>query len=451
MAKFSQGFLSGISDFGKMDPSQPQRRLAQAAPQYKQMGTTDPLARRVGSLFGNLGIDTSYMQTGEERAGAAMAEAGKGQFESPEGRMIAMLEAQLPTLRPQAQMEAVEKIRQLRSIEQARVEKAAQQQADLQIKSTSAQVVMDQLSDLQGSTTPQIAKQASNLLRLAAVRGADAYALQGQVAKLQEEEIKAVAPKGVETLTVDRVKPDGITERWLVNKETGTDIRSLGVTGRPKGAVPKVTIKPSGNGFIGLNEETGAELWRVDTRSEAEQIQAASVASQAQLSFMVERDNQIAKIDKAVDIINSKGDIGEYNLYTARLAQDPNSPFIASVFPEYVTLKDTVESIKASLGLDTIKELKAASSTGSTGLGAVSNIELQALQSKIATLNPANLVDLPNTLEDIKRHYDNVLKLSAGEIPDINWEDSQYKNYTKVASDGNRYVTTDGGKNWIKF
>ncbi len=195
MAKFSQGFLSGISDFGKMDPSQPQRRLAQAAPQYKQMGTTDPLARRVGSLFGNLGIDTSYMQTGEERAGAAMAEAGKGQFASPEGRMIAMLEAQLPTLRPQAQMEAVEKIRQLRSIEQARVEKAAQQQADLQIKSTSAQVVMDQLSDLQGSTTPQIAKQASNLLRLAAVRGADAYALQGQVAKLQEEEIKAVAPK----------------------------------------------------------------------------------------------------------------------------------------------------------------------------------------------------------------------------------------------------------------
>lgn len=450
MAKLSESLFQSIRDFGKQDPASPARQLAQASP-YKQMGTTDPLARRVGSLFGNLGVDTSYMQTGEERAGAAMAEAGKGQFESPEGRMIAMLEAQLPTLRPQAQMEAVDKIRQLRSIEQARVEKAAQQQADLQIKSTSAQVVMDQLSDLQGSTTPQIAKQASNLLRLAAVRGADAYALQGQVAKLQEEEIKAVAPKGVETLTVDRVKPDGITERWLVNKETGTDIRSLGVTGRPKGATPKVTIKPSGSGFIGLNEETGDVLWKTDTRSEAEQIQAASVASQAQLSFMVERDNQIAKIDKAADIIKSKGDIGLYNSYTARLAQDPDSPFIASVFPEYVTLKDTVESIKASLGLDTIKELKAASSRGSTGLGAVSNIELQALQSKIATLNPANLVDLPNTLEDIKRHYDNVLKISAGETPDINWEDPAYKNSTKVASDGNRYVTTDGGKNWIKF
>ena len=451
MAKFSQGFLRGISDFGRMDPNEPRRRLAEAAPQYKQMGTTDPLARRVGSLFGNLGVDTSYMQTGEERAQAAMAEAGKGQFASPEGRMIALLEAQLPTLRPQAQIETVDKIRQLRAIEQARAEKTAQQQADLQIKSTSSQVVMDQLSDLQGSTVPQIAKQASNLLRLAAVRGSDAYALQGQVAKLQEKEIKAVAPKDVETLTVDRVKPNGTSERWLVNKETGADIKNLGITKRIEEKTPKVSIKPSGDGFIGLDESTGVELWRTDTRSEAEQIQAASVASQAQLSFMVERDNQIAKIDKAIDIINSKGDISFFNRITVNLAQDPNSTYVSAAFPEYITLKDTVESIKASLGLDTIKELKAASATGSTGLGAVSNIELQALQSKIATLNPANLTDLPNTLEDIKRHYDNVLKISAGEMPNINWEDSQYKDYTKVASDGNRYVTTDGGKNWIKF
>lgn len=450
MAKYSESLFEGIRNFGRQDPASPARKLETATP-YKQMGTTDPLARSLGNLFGNVGFDSSSMQTGEERAGAAMTEASKGQFESPEGRMIAMLEAQLPTLRPQAQMEAVDKIRQLRSIEQARVEKAAQQQADLQIKSTSAQVVMDQLSDLQGSTTPQIAKQAGNLLRLAAVRGSDAYALQGQVAKLQEEEIKAVAPKGVETLTVDRVKPDGTTERWLVNKETGEDIKTLGVTGRPKGATPKVTVKSSGSKFIGLNEETGDVLWKTDTRSEAEQMQEASIASQAKMSFMVERDNQLLKIQKVMDIIKSKGDIDLYNSYTARLAQDPNSNFIASVFPEYVTLKDTVGSIKSGLGLDTIKELKAASSTGSTGLGAVSNIELEALQSKIATLNSANLVDLPNTLEDIKRHYNNVLKLSAGEVPDINWEDPSYKNNTKVASDGNRYVTTDGGKNWIKF
>ena len=175
------------------------------------------------------------------------------------------------------------------------------------------------------------------------------------------------------------------------------------------------------------------------------------MASQAQLSFMVERDNQLLKIQKAKDIIKSKGDIGFIDRMMVNLAQDPDSTFVAATFPEYITLKDTVESIKSGLGLDTIKELKAASSRGSTGLGAVSNIELQALQSKIATLNSANLVDLPNTLEDIKRHYNNVLKLSAGEMPDINWEDSQYKNYIKVASDGKRYVTIDGGKDWFDF
>ena len=70
MAKLSESLFQSIRDFGKQDPASPARQLAQASP-YKQMGTTDPLARRVGSLFGNLGVDTSYMQTGQERADAA--------------------------------------------------------------------------------------------------------------------------------------------------------------------------------------------------------------------------------------------------------------------------------------------------------------------------------------------------------------------------------------------
>ena len=121
MARFSEGFLRGISNFGRMDPTEPARRLQQATPSvYQQMGTTDPLARRVGSLFSNLGVDTSYMQTGEERAQAAMQKAGQQEFASPEARMIAMLEAQMPTLRPAAQMQAMDQIRQLREIERQR-------------------------------------------------------------------------------------------------------------------------------------------------------------------------------------------------------------------------------------------------------------------------------------------------------------------------------------------
>ena len=77
----------------------------------------------------------------------------------------------------------------------------------------------------------------------------------------------------------------------------------------------------------------------------------------------------------------------------------------------------------------------------------MSNIELQALQSKIQTLNSANLVDLPNTLNAIKQHYNNIHKLNNGQAPDINWDDPEYKNLS-VMKNGVRYVTLDGGESW---
>ena len=185
MAKLAEGLFQNIKGFGRQDPTQPARQLAQASP-YKQMGTTDPLARRVGSLFGNLGIDTSYMQTGEERAGAAMAEASKGQFESPEGRMIAMLEAQLPTLRPQAQMEAVDKIRQLRAIEQARAEK--EQQTAL----TAATQAKDAAIQLQIRNSLADRAEALKLDGVAKTLKAGGSIVDAQKA-IREEEVKNLA------------------------------------------------------------------------------------------------------------------------------------------------------------------------------------------------------------------------------------------------------------------
>lgn len=51
-----------------------------------------------------------------------------------------------------------------------------------------------------------------------------------------------------------------------------------------------------------------------------------------------------------------------------------------------VNQEGALEAIKAQLGMEMIKELKKLGG-GSTGLGQVSNLELQALQSTIATLN----------------------------------------------------------------
>jgi hypothetical protein len=439
MARFSEGFLRGISNFGRMDPTEPARRLQQATPSvYQQMGTTDPLARRVGSLFSNLGVDTSYMQTGEERAQAAMKKAGEQEFASPEARMIAMLEAQLPTLRPAAQMQAMDQIRQLRDIERQRAAAEAEQRKAETVDRGKQNLVKLASSPEFKFSDP---KQKADYLSMAR-----AYGVEPTEALQLYNGLKTV-PKDVDTATVDRVKPDGTTETILYNKQTGEDIRNLGVTGREEPETPNVITQKVGDIFVGIDKQTGEQLWSVDTQSEAEALEQADKIQRTKLAFLQERDSQIAKIDKALDIIASKGDIGLYNRMTAKVAQDPDSVLLSGLFPEYVTLKDTVDSVKASLGLDTIKELKKASPSGSTGLGPVSNIELQALQSKIQTLNSANLVDLPNTLNAIKQHYNNIHKLNSGQAPDINWDDPEYQNLS-VVKDGVRYVTLDGGESW---
>jgi len=152
MAKFSQGFLSGISDFGKMDPSQPQRRLAQAAPQYKQMGTTDPLARRVGSLFGNLGIDTSYMQTGQERADAAVEGID---MSKPMGIAKAMLARAQYIQDPAAQQAMVLKAQEIIQAEQ---QKQADQAAALQQTQQKEVFIRTLIAQANEANRPDIAQ-----------------------------------------------------------------------------------------------------------------------------------------------------------------------------------------------------------------------------------------------------------------------------------------------------
>lgn len=180
MAKFSQGFLSGISDFGKMDPSQPQRRLAQAAPQYKQMGTTDPLARRVGSLFGNLGIDTSYMQTAPERITAA----NEGlDITTLEGQQQAIANEMQYVVDPQARRALGLRMMELNKLKQAQ----AAQDAQLETKRISAQLIMSDLVNLEKEAkTPQQKQAAGQLLKLAAVAGERADQLQPQIQKLKD-------------------------------------------------------------------------------------------------------------------------------------------------------------------------------------------------------------------------------------------------------------------------
>ena len=83
--------------------------------------------------------------------------------------------------------------------------------------------------------------------------------------------------------------------------------------------------------------------------------------------------------------------------------------------------------LKNLLGLEEIAMLKKLGG-GSTGLGAVSNIELQSLQNKLAYLNTITSEELQReALTDIKRHFTVLKNLAAGTpfIESIPWNDKE--------------------------
>ena len=287
MAKLAEGLFQNIRGFGRQDPTQPARRLAQASP-YKQMGTTDPLARRVGSLFGNLGVDTSYMQTGEERAGAAMTEAGKGQFESPEGRMIAMLEAQLPTLRPQAQMEAVDKIRQLRGIEQARAEKERQKREEELILSASAESNQRTNIDLANAIKDNYPNVASALIR--GDSEAKAFAFKFLENKLDQKDVnKADIQFGAAT---DRAEDKNGNQYFLKTKQN-PNTGSIDVVYTPIGKAPEYDASKQGDlKFISRLGET------VDQKTQRE------IEAEDQIEWLNQRADILLETTRAPEVIS---------------------------------------------------------------------------------------------------------------------------------------------------
>jgi hypothetical protein len=151
MAKLSESLFQSIRDFGKQDPASPARQLAQASP-YKQMGTTDPLARRVGSLFGNLGVDTSYMQTGQERADAAVEGID---MSKPMGIAKAMLARAQYIQDPVAQQAMVLKAQEIIQAEQ---QKQAAQAAALQQTQQKEVFIQTLIAQANEANRPDIAQ-----------------------------------------------------------------------------------------------------------------------------------------------------------------------------------------------------------------------------------------------------------------------------------------------------
>jgi len=119
-----------------------------------------------------------------------------------------------------------------------------------------------------------------------------------------------------------------------------------------------------------------------------------------------------------------------------------------------------IRSLKSTLGLDQIASLKRLSATGSTGLGQVSNLELDALQSEIASLDVGMSEDAQiRSLTKVYNHVDSALKAASGVLPvdQVDWNRPDYRAagyakdpqtgtvfYAPFGQDGDVYVLKNG-------
>jgi len=340
------------------------------------MGTTDPLARRVGSLFGNLGVDTSYMQTGEERAGAAMTEAGKGQFESPEGRMIAMLKAQLPNLTPQAQMESMRQIGELTTIEQSRVKNSAlEEEAIVQERGKQA---LSKFSTARGMdlTTPEAREGFFRIANTYKIPTDEATAIYDSLADSGDprEDIVVIGNSAFNKRTQKFISPEEATETLPLNQLKGiftpASIASYVKSGKEDDLLP-------------INEE-GTKQSTV-------------------VSSLLATDNVLNTVDKALNLTDDYWVAG-YDL--AKLAPFPS---------DAREMKTYVDTLQANLAFDRLQEMRDNSKTGGA-LGQVSNIELNLLQSSVSALD-AGAGNFPEQLANIRRQYENFKRSLLGQPP----------------------------------
>ena len=113
----------------------------------------------------------------------------------------------------------------------------------------------------------------------------------------------------------------------------------------------------------------------------------------------------------------------------------------------YKNLQNALQPLKSQMALDTIAEMKSQSSTGATGLGATNATEFMALETNIAALDPLVPSTIEANFQAVERNLQNILLISQGKEPNIDWDNPVYAHMVQSASDGSRTYSYDG----IKF
>ena len=300
-------------------------------------------------------------------------------------------------------------------------EKQRKAQEQIQGTRAGAQMLMSELQDYASdpSFPAPIRTQASNLLKAAAQAGDRATLLEPRVEELRTRLGQAAKPVSL--------SPGGA----LVSPLSGEVLYE-----RP--FKPSSPIKPS----IDI-EKAGNKLYVFKDGERTDTIEIEEGKDES----LKDRERRTAQI---AQVVRSKADIMDLagpDFMASGLTGKLSAQFLAG--SDAYDRQRAIESLKSTLGLEQIANLKRLSSTGSTGLGQVSNLELNALQSEIASLDVGMSEEAQiRSLTKIFNHLDSVQKALSGigseDMVDWNSPEYRYAGYSKDEQSGIVFYAPEG-------
>ena len=285
------------------------------------------------------------------------------------------------------------------------------------------------------------------LIKILVMRGKREEA--AQVAS-EIEAMQAAGPAAAEKKRIEE-RNYALEERKVAVTEAKAETERLKAA-EPKIYKPDIIKDATNNSWTAISTDPatlGAIISQGSTLTQAQQDAAAEVETQKRINKsqqLIMKRNTL--IDQAKNIRSAlkEADEKKYLDVEKGFALQKASPMYGVLVggQTYQKLADSVASVQSAEALNSLADLKAQSSTGSSGLGATNAMEFSALQDKIRRLNP----DVPSTIEAglqaIERHLDNIIRIDGGLEPIIDWDDPAYAHMVQTKLDGSRAYSYDG-------
>tara|TARA_R110002167_G_scaffold66410_1_gene187903 strand:+ start:435 stop:1589 length:1155 start_codon:yes stop_codon:yes gene_type:complete len=266
--------------------------------------------------------------------------------------------------------------------------------------------------------------------------------------KVKEESLaRAAAQQEKKRYEIDQARK----ERELEIKESAEE-RAVNAAKIRKIYTPKIIYDSKNNTWTAISTDPdsfGDVLTQGSTKTEAQEKAQQVVEQQetARISqkLVVERGvlaSQAAAVRDALKVADEKNILPVAYGFALQKA---NPAYAVAVGGQtYQKVVDALDAIKSAKALGSLMELKKASKTGASGLGATNAMEFRALQDNISKLNP----DVPSTIEAglqaIEKHMDNILRIDQGLEPIIDWADPAYAHMVKEKKNGGLAYSYDG-------